>query len=102
MITATQLQGLYNKLYKEIRKYIWDFETVNALADLEVETYKSFPDMDELVKRFEAFKRCVMTTDILQEDKDTKKALDAFEEAINSEDCTMYANLTTFQEVPLS
>ena len=101
MITATNLQSAYNALYKEVRRYIWDFETVSALADLEVETYQVFPDMEQLSKKFATFKRYVDATDVLRDDEDVKKAFDEFEELINSEDIELYANLKTFQEVPV-
>lgn len=101
MITATNLQSAYNALYKEVRRYIWDFETVSALADLEVETYQVFPDMEQLSKKLATFKRYVDATDVLRDDEDVKKAFDEFEELINDEGIELYANLKTFQEVPV-
>lgn len=101
MITATNLQSAYNALYKEVRRYIWDFETVSALADLEVETYQAFPDMEQLSKKFATFKRYVDATNVLRDDEDVKKAFDKFEELINDKDIELYANLKTFQEVPV-
>lgn len=100
MITATKLQSAYNALYTQVRRYIWDFETVSALADLEVETYQAFPDMEQLSKKLAAFKRFVSATDVLREDKDMKKAFDEFEELVDGEDTILYANLKSFQEVP--
>ena len=101
MITATNIQSAYNDLYKEVRRYIWDFDTVSALADLEVETYQTFPDIEQLIKKFDTFKRYVNDTDVLREDEDVKEAFDAFEEIINDDNIELYANLKDFQEVPV-
>ena len=100
MITATNLQNAYNALYKEVRNYIWDFDTVSALAELEVETYQAFPDMKQLSNKLATFKRYVDATDVMRTDEALKKAFDAFDEVVNGNDVELYANLKTFQEVP--
>lgn len=99
MITATNLQCAYNDLYKEVRRYIWDFETVSALADLEVATYQTFPDIDQLKIAFSTFKRYVDSTGLLRDDEDLKRAFDAFDEILSDDDLELYANIKSFQEV---
>lgn len=51
-ITASDIQNVYIRLYKQLRKFTWPVSTVTAIADLEVEAYKAFPDKDDLVKYF--------------------------------------------------
>ena len=35
MIAAAIIQSAYNELYKELRNYIWDYDTVVKIAELE-------------------------------------------------------------------
>ena len=45
MISSKQLQNSYNRLYKCLREYIWPSDIISCIADLEIETYKAFPDL---------------------------------------------------------
>lgn len=96
MISNSELQLAYNDLYVQVRKYIWDFYTVNLLAELEVQTYTTCPDMNKLRSAFHEFKQSIFST--LKEDEDLRAAVDAFEELIDSDDAT-YAKLTKVNEV---
>lgn len=97
MITATALQTAYNKLYAEFRNYIWDFDIVELLADLEIEVYQTFPDMNNVKSKFQKLKRQVSFTDAFQ-DESLKDVFDHFEEIIDSTD-GIYADLKSFKEV---
>lgn len=98
MITATKLQSAYNRLYSQIRKYIWDFETVNALADLEIIVYQTFPDMSDMSDKFNILKRLISYTDVFGIDEELKQSFDNFQKEFES-DTDLYAGLTTFKEV---
>ena len=98
MITAISLQNLYNDLYTSLRKYIWDFDIVETIANLEIETYKSFPDMQLLIKYLINLKRRIADTSILNEDEELKDHIDAFKSALD-ENADIYANLETFKKV---
>lgn len=98
MIASTKFQKAYNELYRCIREYIWDFNTVNILADLEIETYKSFPDIDKLQKHLSDLKRDVSATDVYDEDEELKAAFEDFESLLDDTD-EIYASLKTFKKV---
>lgn len=98
MIQATLLQSLYNKLYKELRKYIWDFKTVESLADFEIAVYQRFPDINDVEKAFFKLRRDVVNTPIYKDDEDLQGALDDFEKQLEDAD-QIYADLSTFREV---
>ena len=51
MVNSADIQIAYNYLYECLREYIWDFRTVQDIAQLEVATYQRIPDLDE-VKRY--------------------------------------------------
>lgn len=98
MIQATLLQSYYNKLYKELRKYIWDFKTVEDLAEFEIAVYQRFPDIDNIEKTFYKLRRDVTQSDIYKDDEDLQYALDGFEKKLEEAD-QLYADLNTFREV---
>lgn len=50
MITSSDLQVKYEKLYEFLMNYLWEFTTVQALANLEIAIFKRFPDKDEIQK----------------------------------------------------
>ena len=98
MVPATKLQSLYNKLYIQLRKYIWDFKTVEDLADFEISVYRRFPDKEDIEKVFYRLKRDITTSYIYREDDDLKYAVEAFENQLDETD-QFYADLDTFREV---
>lgn len=95
--TATFLQTLYNKLYAEFRNYVWEFDIVELLSDLEIEVYQVFPDVDKLNSKFQKLKRQVSFTDAFQDDS-LKDVFINFENAICDID-RLYADLRSFKEV---
>lgn len=52
MLNSADLQIAYNHLYEELRKYIWDVDTVIDIAELETSVYKAFPTYSEVSCRF--------------------------------------------------
>lgn len=96
MISSLELQAKYNNLYEQIRKYIWRFDVVNSLADLEIEVYKSFPDINQVRKYFYALNYGV--SDTARDDEDLKSALDSFKDMIESDD-DIYTNILRVNEV---
>lgn len=98
MTPATKLQSLYNKLYIRLREYIWDFKTVETLADLEVSVYRRFPSKEEVEKYFYRLKKDIMSAEVYREDEDLQNAVINFENQLDDTD-QFYAELTTFREV---
>lgn len=50
MVNTRDLHNQYNKLYAAFRNYIWDFETVECLANLEVAVYQLCPNLKDVTK----------------------------------------------------
>lgn len=95
MILGSDIQFIYIELYSELRKYILDLNIVEALADLEVETYKLFPDIDRLSEYINKLRYFIHDT---ISDKEVDKWINEFIEVLNS-DTDLYANLVKFTEV---
>ena len=92
MISAKQLQITYNRLYKCLREYVWPANIVSYIADLEIETYKAFPDLKELRNRYNKLKlECFKYID---DDEDLKAAFEDYREVLDSSSI-LYSKLDT-------
>ena len=96
VITSSDIQVRYEQLYKFLMDFLWEFKTVQDLANLELAIFKRFPDKDEMLKRLRDLKLGISYTyNELSEDDETefKEAVEKLEEAINDyEDpgCELY------------
>lgn len=95
MISSFDIQNAYNALYKELRKYIWDFSVVVALADLEVAVYKRFQDIHDVKMKFYRLRSDI--SDVIYSDEDLKYAVDNFGELLNED--TVYVKINQVEEV---
>ena len=98
MIAAAILQSAYNDLYIKLRNYIWDYETVVKIADLEVATYMAFPDIDNIRRAFSKLSVDIKDSDIYSDDEELQQALDEFDEKLQGADQLFY-KLEVPQEV---
>lgn len=91
MISARQLQSSYNKLYECLRNYIWPYDIVNTIAELEISVYNTFPSTSEILIHFTRLKNfCKM---YLNDDKELTKALSSFDNTLKQADSGIYAKL---------
>lgn len=98
MVNSNKLQINYIELYKSMRKYIWDLDAVEALAAVEVETYKSFPNIDTLRSLLDRLRMHINAT--MSDDDELKGTFDDFYDALNDNSSNdLYSNLKSFKEV---
>lgn len=98
MIAAAMIQQAYIDLYRQIRNYIWDYDTVVKLAELEVAAYMAFPDIDKVRYALDQLKVELNSSDVYAEDEDLQKAVDDFSETLDGADQVFYG-LEVPQEV---
>ena len=98
MIAAAMIQQAYIDLYRQIRNYIWDYDTVVKLAELEVAAYMAFPDIDKVRYALDQLKIELNSSDVYAEDEDLQKAVDDFSETLDGADQVFYG-LEVPQEV---
>ena len=97
VITSSDIQVKYEKLYKFLMDFLWEFQTVQALANLEIAIFKRFPDKDEMIKCLSELKRSISFTynEMAEDDEvEFKDAVEDLESAIeNFEDpgCELYS-----------
>lgn len=91
MLDLVDLKKYYVNMYKEIRNYIWDFNTVECLAELEVSVFRRFPDLVEIRSKFKKFYCCI--SNICLEDEELDNSVISFKNLINSTN-EIYARIT--------
>lgn len=96
MLSLTDLKKYYVRLYEELRNYLWDFRTVEAIAELEIAVYRRFPDSSEIKAKFNRLYSLISNT--CAEDTYLATAATNFKNTINSSD-TYYSRITKPREV---
>lgn len=92
--SSTILKDKYNNFYAAMRNYVWDFDTVKLLAEIEELCYTSFPDKGKLIGLLNKIKSKFNSL--------SDEALnDAHQELLDllSESDTFYTKLSVPQEV---
>ena len=96
MINVKHLYVAYRKLYEEMRRFIWDWDTAHTLAELECELYRACPDMSKVQEIFDKMCNYIKYTGI--EDEFLRKELLDFRAEINQSTDT-FMKLSQVQEV---
>lgn len=96
MQSSNDLQVKYINLYKYLREYIWDFNTAEMIADLEVSISAAFPDRDDVKKNLDNLYRRIK--DFFDEDEELKKAYEELNKLVESED-KFYGKIGKVNEV---
>ena len=99
LITSSDLQVKYEHLYSFLMNYLWEFTTVQALADLEIAVFQRFPDKEEMLKCLKELKTKISATynELAEDDEEEfKETFDDLEQAIEEYDpentgCELYA-----------
>lgn len=96
MITTNDLQRCYIDLYKRLREYLWPFSTVELIADLEVATFCSFPDINDVSSKLNRL--CIDIRDCAKEDNDMNDAIDSMRKLLSS-GSEIYCKIKNVNEV---
>lgn len=83
-------------MYSHLRNYIWGFETVQRLADLEIAVYSSFPDLSQIQSSFRSLYNDIR--EVLSEDEELAEAVNAFKQLIETIENNFYLKLDKVQE----
>lgn len=96
MITLTDLTRQYIKMYEVARRYIWPYNTVEDLADLEVAIYNRFPDIKDVRTKFDRFYRDIQLE--CRYDEELDRVVNALRDIVYSDDL-MYSPIIKLNEV---
>ena len=101
MVSATKFQNAYKDLYEQLYKFLWDFKTVELIANLEIAVFQVFPEMQAIEKAYAELLRDVKRSNAWDEEE-FQLAFDAFDESLHEEtvsDSDIYSELISFDEV---
>ena len=93
IITSSDIQVAYTKLYACMMNYLWDFNTVKNLANLEIAIYKRFPDKEEMEKYINLLEHDIDDTfnnPEYSDSEDFKKRFNVLKDYIENYDDTGY------------
>lgn len=84
LLTETnKLKIAYTSMYSVLSDYIWDFDIVAALVEVEVETYRLFPDLELLRNNIRTLRMLVRQVVNRKDDNRILSAIDTFSKAVN-------------------
>ena len=81
MTNSAEIQNAYNKFYTQMRNYIWDFKTIDLLADLEIGIYRRFPNVEEVKRVLEKLRSKI--DKVMANDEDFQKAYDRLQKVLS-------------------
>lgn len=102
-ILPEDIQVKYQKLYTIMRDYIWEFDVVKALAQLEVSVYQKFPNKEDMQNNLETLDVSIRDTysELSQADDEAfQKAYEQLESYIEQYDETRGCEIYSVVEVP--
>ena len=97
VITSSDLQVKYERLYKFLMGFLWEFSVVQDLANLEIAIFKRFPDKDEILKHLKELDYDISSTynELAEADdvefKDAFDDLQAAVEEFENPGCELYS-----------
>ena len=96
MISSNIIQSAYVYLYTQLRKYIWPFDVIDNLVDLEMSVYKAIPTISEIKAAFNRLEVDIKAAAL--DDTELAEALNEFEDIIQ-QDTDTYIKLDQVKEV---
>lgn len=78
-VLASDIQVKYENLYEFLMDFLWEFEVIQALADLEISIFKRFPDKEEMLHRLDELDHSIKYTYEEQAETDHPEFKEAFE-----------------------
>nr|DAZ19357.1 MAG TPA: hypothetical protein [Caudoviricetes sp.] len=95
MTSSVIIQNKYISLYKLLRNYLWNFQTVEDIAELEMECFRALPDVDRIKMKLNAVSNAAIY--VTRDDDKLKECLDSFYELLN--DSSVCKKILISQEV---
>lgn len=95
-LSAQDLRNIYQKLYAKMRDYLWPYDTLETLANIEVNIFSAFVDIQKL--RTDCGKLYSAIKDTCKEDEELAKIYNRLAKIIDNDDIQMYSKLPKVTE----
>ena len=96
-VSSQDFRNVYEKFYNAIRQYLWPFEVLKELSEVENDIYAAFVDVDKLRIDFAKLRKSMKDT--LKEDEELSKYTNMISEYIEDKDAGSYFRLPRVNEV---
>lgn len=97
LLSSQDFQNCYERLYKQVRNYLWPYDVLVDLANFEANVYSTFIDMDKLRVDFEKLKKSMKAE--IKEDEDLAKMFDKMSKLVYDDEAGYYAKIRQVNEV---
>lgn len=96
-VSSQDFRNTYVKLYNDIRRYLWPYDVLEILSDIEVNIYSAFIDIKKLQVDFAKLRKAMQDT--LKEDKLLEGYVDKMQKLLDDETAGSYLRLPRVNEV---
>ena len=96
MITSRDFRLKYEPFYDAMRLYLWPYDILELLGNIEVEIYTDFMDREKLSRDFAKLRNNIR--EVISEDDNLEKRANDLQELIDSEDTDSYYPITRVAE----
>ena len=95
-VSAQEFRNSYEKFYSEMRKYLWPFDVLTQLGELEVEIYSAFFDINKIVALLNKLYSSIKDT--FEDDEAFEKAYNQLKKLADIQDANVYHRLNQVAE----
>lgn len=95
-ISSQDFRNVYQKLYNDIRHYLWPFDVLEILSDIEVNIYSAFINLDKLRIDFAKLKNAMK--DVLEDDEWLSKDVNNMQKLLEDKDAGSYLRIPRVNE----
>ena len=96
-VSAQDFRNVYERFYDCMRMYLWPYSVLDDLANVEVDIYDTFIDIEKLQHDFGKLK--IGIKDACSKDPRLEKVCNKLDELINIQEPNFYARLRKVEEV---
>ena len=97
MLASRDFQNKYEKFYDGMRQYLWPYDVLEQLAEVEVDIYSAFIDRGKLQQDFAKLQKSIK--DALEDDEYFRKVTSDLGDLVNDNDFDSYYALKQVGEV---
>lgn len=96
MVSNIDIQKKYVNLYKQLRKYLWDYKFISSFVDFEDALLHRFPDMKSVRRYLNDL--YLMSSYCRRSDEDLDTAFKEFKDLVDNNECDFSYLVVNFKE----